>query len=728
MKTAAHRPTTLKTRFLVGALAPVFLFMTEFSPRHAEAQFLELEPLPPAPELDEVSIVIEMADAARRDMDLLDARRSDDMIISTITKAIRTYRKITYSLLALARTEADAHHLAITGIRMHDLREEIDKALTFLGKTPPEHASGTPLPPSEIAACLTLLDRFSARGTRLFDRIDVTRQDDLDAAIALTMEPLLEFLLIIEERSLVDPWPANREQATLSSDELKERIRSTGQLRRRETAVRILEQIEAAGSFADLRTGSEEDLAALARALMLEDALAEALWLNEEIRSMLLLRLDDTLHQWLEPDSRETARLRLAHIGLLASLVTETNGLDALDSRGRSQRRGIDEVLATDIGLIPDRELAGRHRRIARVIRAVRIAAETRRMERIQPERYLLPIRRALDKDYKRAEQEVFQRIAELVSTRDALIDPDLAGLVSRQRELADDLALLRASRGWTELVSERSPQDLKRFMGVIERHARNLTQPARRTESSRILDQMRTHFSDASSPPFVDRLDGSDLDAMRLVGGRDRELLATLKRTQIELIRDWLDGKPDEDGSRTFELLIRLLEQADSFSSLSAFGGTDQLGRWGGWHLPTGGGIVDATALAARLKVASTALIRGDTDSAARQLDKLDREMPSARLAMEIAARLDGAMQGIEDSPASALATIAVMPNTDDMLIVFRDDLLNLARHSWELKAARNRGDKALAEELQAYCSALADLIVDDLGGRPLPENEGGP
>ena len=308
----------------------------------------------------------------------------------------------------------------------------------------------------------------------------------------------------------------------------------------------------------------------------------------------------------------------------------------------------------------------------------------------------------------------MFKRILELVTTDGAMMDPDLAGLVTRHELRGPEL--LRESRSWTDLATDVAPKDLKRFKGFIEGFARDLTRPSRRLAARRALGQMARQFGLILAPPFVERIDGTDLEAISLMGGRDREIMAVLESARIELLQDWLDGSPDGEGARRCTVLIRLLTLAEAFSSLKNFGGTDRLRGWGGWHLAEGGGVVDVSALAARLKVSATAIVRTDIDAATRQLDKLDREMPAAKLAMALASRLDDALVPKGEGTAAELATLAIAPSGGDFMVEYRGDLLDLARHSWELKSNGVRENRELEEELRAYCAALAELIAEDL------------
>ena len=132
--------------------------------------------------------------------------------------------------------------------------------------------------------------------------------------------------------------------------------------------------------------------------------------------------------------------------------------------------------------------------------------------------------------------------------------------------------------------------------------------------------------------------------------------------------------------------------------------------------------GEVDPSALAARLKLATESLLRGDDEGFQRQMDQLDEELPLARLAMRISTEVGPSLQSIPDGVAARLARISTSPGPRDLLLPYREDLTELARYSWELQDALRRDDPERVDILQAYCSALAALIVEDLEDRPQP------
>lgn len=690
-----------------------------------EAQFLDLDPLPPIPELADKSIVGSQAERLRSEIDILRDHDTTDAIISTIAATLRTHRRVAFLLLAQARAHPEAHHTAMAGLLLAHEREKIDRTIVLLGGDPPLTVNGNKIDAAQLAELLALLDRFCANATNLIDSVDVTKPDDLDAALAFALEPLLEVCLALEERTLVDPWLANDPVKVPPLERCRAAVERIEAEHRRALAQAALERLEPMLPFPDLRTRAELDAATLARALRLEQAITDARWLSGPRRESVLARLDATLEHWQDRATRSHARAELNHLAAVAELVEAANDLDRVDPESRAMRRSIDEIVAEEAELDRADRIVARIRRLSRATTAVRAATAVRELEMTPPARHLLGARRSLDRDYKRAEREVFDRLTELVGTSTALVDPDLAGLVARQRELADDLQLLRDTQAWSDFVQESLPARLKRFNSILQILAQQLAQSARRGEASLALDTMARQFDAALDPPFFDRLQAGDSDAIALTGGRDRELHATFEAARVQLVEDWIDGAPDGEGARRFDRLLRLLDQLETLSRVVAAGGMAHLERWGGWALAPRAGSIDPSALSARLKLATEALLRDDEEDFARQLDRLDEEIPLARLAMRIGASLGPPLRALPEGTAARLSRLAVAPTPEDALLVYREDLTELARFTWELEEARRVGESDRIRAIQAYCSALAQLIVEDLEARPqaLPE-----
>ena len=427
-------------------------------------------------------------------------------------------------------------------------------------------------------------------------------------------------------------------------------------------------------------------------------------------------RLERTLDEWKTPSSRDHARAGLEHLAVIAELVEATNRLDELDPPGRAMRRSIDDVVIDDVEADRSARLRARARRLVRACDAVEEAIAVREIERVPPGPHLRAARRALDVQYKRAEREVFDRLPELVGTSDALVDPDLAGLVARQHELAEDLKLLRESLAWSDLVRQLKPNSSSRFNAVVQKLTQQLAQTTKRPEASRTFDTLATHFRGATRQPFLDRLRQTDREAIRMAGGRDRELLATFDEACAALIADWSDENPDGEGVIRFELLLRLLAQLEMFSELIEAGGSDHLSRWGGWLLHPTTGEIDPMLIASRLKIAIELLLRDDIQALANQLDQIAITAPLALLAARIGAELGPGLRELPESTGTRIARIARTPGAEDALVAYRDDLLKLARFTWELNEARKDGRYEDEQAIREYCAALAAQLVSDL------------
>lgn len=679
------------------------------------AQFLDLDPVPAEPPLDRSQLLDRTAREMRSQMGGIDEHVTADEVVSTIAAGMRAYRQVAFELLAESRRHEDGHHGALAGLLLVEESDHVDQLLIRLGSEEPTALDGRVLDQSEVAGLLALVDRFSAQAGALMESIDASRTDQVDAALLLGLEPLLEVLSVLEGMPRVDPWvlhqldprpPLHRLSAArdaISDPALKARMDA------------LLEIVQPLINFVDLRRQIEVDGIIIAEALELEHAIALADWLPADRREACMQRLDRALQEWMDPGSRSQAVQALKHLAAVTDLVESTNRLDELDPAGRARRRSIDEVVSEDLDGDRPQRLQSRSRRLRRAASAIDAAVMVRELERQPPAPHLRATRRILDGDYKRSEREFFERLPEFVGTNTALVDPDLAGLVARQIELADDLQLLRESQAWSELAMKIEPGERARFNNAVQKVVQQLAQPTNRPEASRSLDVMAGQFRAVLHHPFITRLESGDDAVIEMVGGRDRELREAIEAASRDLVRFWArDG--DRAGIRKAELVIRLLDDLEMLAELHDAGGTDQLLRWGGWLVHTSAGKVDSELIASRVKIAIESLLRNDLDEVVNQLEQISVDAPLALLAARLGGRLGAGLRDLPESTGASLARIARTPMDDAALLEYREDLMKLARYTWELGEARRDGRREDAEVIRAYCAALASQLAEDL------------
>ena len=260
----------------LGVLAAACVSVT------ASAQFLDLDPVPEDPPLQESTLLEQHATRLRSEIDILRKHESSDHVIASISAALHAYRRITFELLAQARVHPDAHHCALVGLLLAEETGEIDSTLVLLGEETPRTASSQELDLTETARLLALLDRFSAQAPNLVDSIDVTNTVELDAALLLALNPLLEVLATLESVALSDPWIATEVDAEPPLVRLRMALDQIEDPEIRARTMELIEQIDPLLRFVDLRLQAEIDGTRIANALRLEGALKEARWLGEQ--------------------------------------------------------------------------------------------------------------------------------------------------------------------------------------------------------------------------------------------------------------------------------------------------------------------------------------------------------------------------------------------------------------------------------------------------------------
>ena len=689
----------------------------------ASAQFLDLSPMPERPELGEDSTPAIQAEVLRAEISSLRGAPSNptnevELVVDCIRRSLLTYRSITFRLLAEAASRPDADHLAVTGLMLAEMRNALDETLIRLTDAAPTKGDGTILEDAELARLLALLDAFSAGGSKLIDRTDVADPAQLDETLSIVLAPLLEALLEIEPRSLEDPWPAGSMNGRESSIAGGFTPESMPDATLRELANAVIERLKDRIEHPDLRQEAESDIVLIERGLQLAVLLEEADWIRSSGQTEIRDRIRTALETWTARGATADSRHAFNQFIALSHLIEVTMSLGRLSPQVDSIRHGAETIATLPLATGTDERVTSRLRRIDLATKAIQGERRYRELRRNSPPRHLLAPTNSIDRNYKRSEQEVFERLPDLVSSSMALTNPQLTGTVKRQLELMEDLSILQESTGWSELVVELVPEEEDDFNSMIGRLGDRLLQPGRREEARLALRTMKKQFDEAMQDSMSAKLRDGSPDTIAITGGRDQELLVAFDSARRALIDDWMDGAPDDGGADRFNAVASTLSRIESLMQVDQGGEDLSLNRWGGWPMPRSSGLIAASVLKSRLKLAVECLLADDHQGLGRQLAEIDDQLPMTRLAIHIDSKIGPHTSRIPLDTASKLARIACPPTRGDMLVSFREDLITLARFVWELNRARSSGDEALAEEIFSYCTELADTILHDLEG----------
>jgi hypothetical protein len=136
-------------------------------------------------------------------------------------------------------------------------------------------------------------------------------------------------------------------------------------------------------------------------------------------------------------------------------------------------------------------------------------------------------------------------------------------------------------------------------------------------------------------------------------------------------------------------------------------------LNRWAALDLPRGLLRRSATDLPNRLKLATAAAVRRETESLKTQLDRMDRDASVAKLIGRLSLILGPALAHHPDGALSVLGQTAYAPTPEAWMIEQRHDLARFCRSAVEADFAWAQGRQGDAAALQAYVDALAETLL---------------
>jgi hypothetical protein len=746
---------------LVGVLGVAFGGVA----RPLAAQTLQLEPVKPLPALRGESVTLSVSAVLLEEITKLGERRVADGVAAeagegsnangsggeTLDAIVRRarieFRRLAYELLVRsAEGSGPADALALHGFRLADARRRIDVRLERLleGSVPRADGSLRTLGVREKDRVGRLLRRFTEVAPSAFGSADLGSLTQADAAIAVAIRPLVDALALLEEFPTGDGlgtgWPTPDdvggstlvEQSRQTSDPCADAtLASLGPATRRLVAAVCLAGTPPEGSAADRIDAAVE----LSRAATL------ATWLDAIQRAAL--------------DQRAAAALEgndsLALLRAQAELIDFRTRLEAVAGRERDGIATLDAAIIAS--LFPDAEgsdaakgslpvaLAESPAELARVIlriaESVDIAVRARASERRTPPKEFRTMLRDAERRYARIEQATWTKLPAMLADEDAITNPAQIGLVRDQREAFGDLDRIAGVQRMIDAIGGVRPQAMRGVSARLRTVARWLGEPTRRADALTVFETMELHLTLFLPLPYEREVREGGDEALAFTAGRGAELVQ-----QIELARSrWADAWAQGNGTgpaaeRMFGLyrLLRAMEELSQGQGAESRDAVAALSRWGAFHATKAAlapALVDVQAL---VQLATTAALAGDGERLARELDRIDRDAPLARLVGRLHRELAA---WLATRPGDALGQLVAMrdaPPSNAWGLSLRMRLAAILRAARELDAARRDGRREDEEALLAHLGGLARATLDVLGAErsalptlpPLPGGEG--
>jgi len=613
---------------------------------------------------------------------------------------------------------------AMEGFRLADARRSVDTALAR-GLLSAE-GGGTPRPRRDRERVLRGLDRFAELAPRAMAIPGLIEPDRLDGALATALRPLVDALATLEglpADAFGTGWPVEPNGRTSPEPSTP-------------AGPDAARWPLSAAAWADVTSdGTDRRRRAAAR---LAAALGDCPWFPDARRTPLDAELAGAVADG-EPDDPRNPSATLSFLEARAALAESIAASLAGDPRRFERIRpgAIAPVVST---LAPDeesRERLGTARlaRIAVRMRSVLEAAAESPAEAGEVARDLRVARRALVERSREADRAALARLADLLATPDALVDPAVLATFTAQRDAADDLARLDRIDVLARRMGGVRPQASEPIRRRLVAAAEALADPGRRERAASAFDALAGQVDRFAFLPFEDALRRETPEATELSGGKAAELAATIGLTRADWADAWARGESSGEAAEAMGRLWRLARAMDLVAEFGFAAGVDRreaglLSAWGGFHAPRGvlgPALVD---LPARIRLACLAALEagktGDADAFERGLADLERDLPLVALVATLRERLRRWLDERPPPPVGILAATREPPEPEAFALRQRLPLARIARGLRDLEELRRDGKDREATELHRELSLVATETVralrGDLGG-PLPE-----
>jgi hypothetical protein len=328
--------------------------------------------------------------------------------------------------------------------------------------------------------------------------------------------------------------------------------------------------------------------------------------------------------------------------------------------------------------------------------------------------RNLRSTQRRLERAYRHCEAAVLPALEELVVSPDALSDPGLTSLIVAHRRALQDLERIERIPSWLDVVERIDPKAVRPVSGRLRALAAALCEADGRDAARETLGSFQRQVAAADTLPFETTLRQGKPLAARATGGLHEAYVQSIDRQRRVWAEAW--GREDDGGEAgvCLELMWRLnLAMEDAAGALADGGPAERLNRWPPWELdrPTLARVVEQ--LPSRIKLATASAIEGNADDLARQVERIDRDLPLARLVGRLASVLADPLNELPGGAQGVIGQLRHPPTGDAWLVAWRGRLHDLCRYALEESHARSTGHEAMADELAAYVDGVARELV---------------
>ena len=680
----------------------------------ANAQFLDLDPTPDFPTPRHA--LGDLAELLTEELTSIPEPSSlDSPETQAVLKAMRTLRRVMIELAVRGeRDEPASMAIGLAVQRLAFSRDGIDQLLSTIESG----GAFTGSPPRLLEdqarrSAAGKLERFASAGLDMIRRSSTATVAELDATLAITLDPLIEVIEIIEHRTAENRWPTVEEVLVGSPpDETPTRPLSGDSplARADQQLARSIESPELAVDAQDLRVLLHKIRDArirIANAGISETAL-------ESIQPSidLAISLTDDPINWGKP------RTELQRVNAAIMTAEAIGRLVATTSRAR-----IDPGMLENAWVIAMTNQSGRDAimLLERGQELMSLMSEPTRDA--TPNRDLLPAMRSIQSRIQKTSRQLLKVFPELMTDPGAMQDPSIASTFQAMTALRMDEHRIRSAQEQTRKLMAIRPSASRDFTRRVRGWCRMLGEDHNRRQGAKALDTLAMDFRRFVPIPFESNLRQGDERTMRITGG-----LATDLAERIDLLRtEWAQeiASGELNGAKRDEL-IRIARLGTLLQDLE-YVITDtrrvretlqSTNHWGGWHVPQSAVEWTARSIAPGLKVAIAALLKDDHATVDRDLDRLESQTPPARLVAWLGNQLASPLAETLDAPAGAIIAVALPASRNAWLRSERSDIAAIAMGLIEREHAIRNGRTDDARKLSDYVVRMSRILLESQPG----------
>ncbi len=441
----------------------------------------------------------------------------------------------------------------------------------------------------------------------------------------------------------------------------------------------------------------------------IQQTLENAKWLDSEAFAHFQAQLHTAVLLLRDPRTRESAQLRLDQLNRIRKLTQQITQL--VEAGGHTPVEGLRPLFMVIHELHADpnqhdiaNQLANTFGRIAET------ASGYRRMQRqVLPVDIRRPFQ-AAEREYRQLEADAMTQLIRLTTDPLGIDQPQWSTLVDELDRRARLMHQLNSVPEWLTRVSTLNPVAARALFTRLRQIGVQVTDPQYRADAIAALNGLEQQLGLFEALPFEDEFSQRQ-SPMRIFTQQQHEKMAQ----QLMVLRSqwaaaWGAGTdPTIAGNRL--LLLRDLMSAmhDGLAMLQAADTLAKLNRWAAWEIDAHAIEPIKAWLPSRLRLACELAGRGAWDDLALTLERIDQQVPVARVIASLSRSLDGALGDVPGGFSGMLGQCLYPPDINAFGQDQRTLLAQLCVYLTAAEFARQQGQISEAEKLMVHCGTLA-------------------